>query len=88
MKKLKLDYQEWDFSYNEKDLDSIKLKVQKENEEKKEKEKEKEKEKDNNDDIILVFSDNGRTKTTIQCGPNELMRDIIQRYHIFLKWCK
>ena len=73
--KLKLDYQEWDFSYDEKDLDSIKLKAQKENE----KEKENENEKDNNDDISLVFSDNGRTKITIQCGPNELMRDIIQR---------
>ena len=71
--KLKLEYQEWDFSYDEKDLDSIKLKVQKENE------KEKEKEKDNNDDISLVFSDNGRTKIAIQYGPNELMRDIIQR---------
>jgi ubiquitin-conjugating enzyme E2 D/E len=71
MKKLKLDDQDWDFSYDEKDLEAFHLKEQKENEKKKE--------KDNNDDITLVFSDNGRTTTTIQCRPNELMRDIIQR---------
>ena len=43
------------------------------------KEKEKEKEKNNNDDIILAFSDNGRRTTNIQCGINELMRDVIQK---------
>ena len=62
MKKYKLDDQDWDFNYDEKDLEAIKLKEQKEDEKKKEKEKEK---NNNNDDIILVFFDNGRAKTTI-----------------------
>ena len=71
--------QEWDFSYNEKDLELFKLKVQKENAKKKEKEKEKKNQKNNNDDIFLIISDNGRERKTIQCGTNELMKDVIQR---------
>ena len=77
MKATKIEDKDWDFSYNEKDLEAFKLKVQKENENKKEKGKENE--NDKIDDIILIFSDNGRRTTTIKCGINELMRDVIQR---------
>ena len=75
MKATKIEDKDWDFSYNEKDLEAFKLKVQKENEKKKEKGKENE--NDKIDDIILIFSDNGRRATTIKCGINELMRDVI-----------
>jgi len=69
---------DWDFSYNEKDLEPIKLKVQKEKEKEKEKIKVKEDNK-NKQNINLIFTNNGKTKTTIQCGREELMRDVIQR---------
>ena len=65
MKATKIDDKDWDFNYNEKDLEAFKLKIQKENEK--------------IDDIILIFSDNGRRTTPIKCGINELMRDVIQR---------
>ena len=76
MKQLKYEDKDWDFDCDENDLKSFKLKVK---EEGKEKEKEKEKEKNNNANINLVFSDRGRRATTIQCGIDELMRDVIQR---------
>ena len=28
----------------------------------------------------MIFTNNGKTKTTIQCETKELMRDVIQRY--------
>ena len=86
LNKFKYKDQDWDFSYDEKNLEPFKLKVQKENEKKNGKEKEKEEEeeeeedqKNNNDDIILFISDNGGEIKKIQCGINELIKDVIQR---------
>ena len=71
------DGKKWNFSCSEKDLEPIKLKEQEE----KEKESEKETEKDQSkEDINLDFTYNGKTKTTIQCGTNELMKNVIEKY--------
>ena len=57
---------DWDFSYYEKDLEPIKLKVQKEKGKIKVKEDNK-----NKQNINLIIPNNGKTKTTIQCGTEE-----------------
>ena len=63
------DDKDWDFSCSEKDLEPIKLR---------EKEKEMEKEKDK-EYINLDFTYNGKTKTTIRCGTDERMRNVIEK---------
>jgi len=70
------DDKDWDFSCSEKDLEPIKLReIQKEKEKEKEKENDKSKE-----DINLIITYNGKTTTTIQCGTDELMKNIIEKW--------
>lgn len=66
------DDKDWDFSCSEKDLESFKLKYKEE--EKKEKENDNSKE-----DINLVFTYNAKTKKTIKCGTDELMKNILEK---------
>ena len=73
------DNEDWDFSYNEKEIDLIK----------KPKEIEKRKEINyhgevNNSAIFLNFSYNGKSKIFIQCQKNEKLYDVIKRFNIKL----
>jgi len=68
------DDKDWDFSCSEKDLEEFKLKY------KEEEKKEKEKENNNSkEDINLDFTYNAKTKITIKCGTDELMKNILEK---------
>ena len=67
------DEKDWEFSCSEKDLEPIKLK---EKEEEKGKENGEDKSKE---DINLTFTYNGKITTTVQCGTDELMKNVIEK---------
>jgi ubiquitin-protein ligase len=76
----KFEDKDWDFSCSEKDLEPIKLKEEEKKEKEKENEKGKKKENDKSkEDINLNFTYNAKIKTTIQCGTDELMKNVFEK---------